>query len=85
MRETKQTEAVRLRSPKELFKFRLEDVGKVVRDRIYLQVALIWLNAVTGLNDGEVKFHSLGNFRKRLLLRQRMSLKKNYSLTWGRY
>ena len=47
---------------KQLFKSRLEDLRKCVSNRIYLQVVVIWLNAITGFNDGIIKIHSPGYY-----------------------
>lgn len=52
-----ETEAKSSRSPKEQFKFRLEDLSKCVSDHIQLQVIVNWLNAFTGFNDGAAEVH----------------------------
>ena len=41
--------------------FRLEYLRNCVTDRIYFQVGVIWLDALTGFNDGVVEVHLLGD------------------------
>ena len=53
--------------------------------RCNLAVILIWLNAFTGFNDGEVKFHLLGNHTVVFVLYDSVGVDANVSnFFWDR-